>query len=105
MKPECEIAGCRRLPHRDLDICFHHKLKTIRLDPSATPSRYNDVPAAINSRRKEANSWERGIVKDERGMPLIGPKGYVRQKEWVENKHRYKEDLRRLNHEASVNQS
>lgn len=48
------------------DTCFGCKIKTIQIAPSATPSRRNTIAP-----RAPQNSWERGIAKDERGMPLL----------------------------------
>lgn len=52
------------------EMCFKHKIRTIQISPSATPSRRNHIPPRVGN-----NSWEKGIAKDDRGMPLLGDKG------------------------------
>ena len=47
-------------------MCFKHRVRTIQISPSATPSRRNTIPP-----RAPNNSWEKGIARDERGMPLL----------------------------------
>ena len=39
----------------------------VRLQPSATPNRRNNLP--VQSRHD--NAWERGLATDDRGMPLL----------------------------------
>lgn len=48
------------------DDCFGCKLRSIQWSPSATPSRRNNIPP-----RPPQNNWEKGIAKDNRGMPLL----------------------------------
>jgi len=73
--------------------CFHCKLKTIQVSPRATPNRRrNNQPV-----KKSGNSWEKGIVKDERGMPYLNP-GTVEPmpiKTFVENRHKIEEAKRK----------
>lgn len=72
-------------PSRDCP-CFACKIKTIQVSPSATPSRTWRPQKGL----KDSNSWEKGIVKDERGMPYLNP-GTVEPmpiKSYVENRHK-----------------
>lgn len=52
------------------ESCFGCKLATIQWSPAATPSRRNTVPP-----KPPQNHWEKGIVRDDRGMPLLNEKG------------------------------
>lgn len=72
--------------------CFHCKIKSIQFGPSATPSRRrNNQPV-----KKTGNSWEKGIVTDDRGMPYLNP-GTVEPmpiKTFVENRRKIEENKR-----------
>lgn len=80
--------------------CFGCKIVGIQLSPAATPTRRNSKPPTVN---ESANAWERGIVKDERGMPLLGPNGEVGVKEYANNRSKYREMERQLAQEAATN--
>ena len=74
--------------------CFACKIKTIQVSPSATPSRRkaNQKPNLGN------NSWEKGIVRDGRGMPHLNP-GTLEPmpiKAYVENRHKIEEAKRKM---------
>lgn len=72
--------------------CFHCKIKTIQVSPQATPSRTR----ASQPVKKTGNSWEKGIVRDERGMPYLNP-GTVEPmpiKTFVENRRKIEENKR-----------
>lgn len=78
--------------HGEDCICFKCKIKSIQVSPRATPNRRkaNQKPSLGN------NSWEKGIVKDERGMPYLNP-GTVEPmpiKTYVENRHKIEENKR-----------
>lgn len=63
-------------------LCFKHKIKTVSLSPAATPTRKNNVPPA-----QPNPAWEKGIYRDDRGMPLLNENGsYV----GVKNAHKYR---------------
>lgn len=89
----------RHYGQHDGDSCFPCKLTGIQLSPAATPTRRNSKPPTVN---ESANAWERGIVRDERGMPLLGPNGEVGVKEYANNRSKYEEAERRLAHEAAL---
>lgn len=58
-------------------------LRSIQVSPSATPSRKNSVPP-----RRPNNSYERGVRKDERGLPYLDTNGKpVRLKEKFDRRH------------------
>lgn len=80
-------------PHNQECSCFKCKIKTIQVSPSATPSRTRKP----QSEKKSGNSWEKGIVKDERGMPYLNP-GTLEPmpiKTYVENRHKIEESKRK----------
>lgn len=73
-------------------LCFKHKLRTIQWSPSATPSRRSPVPP-----RTPDNSWERGVVKDKRGMPLLDKNlEPIGQAELANNRRQIEDGLRAL---------
>lgn len=72
--------------------CFKHKIRSIQWAPSATPSRRNTIAP-----RTPNNSWERGIAKDERGMPLLRADGSpLGVKELANNRGHIEKRLREL---------
>lgn len=76
--------------------CFHCKLKTIQVSPSATPNRRKHNQAV----KKTGNSWEKGIVKDSRGMTQLLP-GTLEPmpiKTYAEQRHKIEEGKRKMKH-------
>jgi hypothetical protein len=74
--------------------CFHCKLKTIQVSPKATPNRRRKN----QTEKKDGNSWEKGIVRDGRGMPHLNP-GTLEPmpiKTYVENRHKIEEAKREM---------
>lgn len=82
------------------DDCFGCKIQTVGLDPSAVPTRRNTVAPTVSA---GANSWERGIVRDERGMPLLDKDGVIGVKQYAENRGRYEAAEKKLAAEAAAN--
>jgi hypothetical protein len=74
--------------------CFKCKIKTIQVSPSATPSRRKSNQSA----KKDGNSWEKGIVRDGRGMPHLNPGSLEPMpiKTYVENRHKIEEAKREM---------
>lgn len=66
-QPSCTVEGCVRPENRD-GLCFPHKLGTVGLAADAVPTRTPGQAAPA----RPSNSWERGVVKDERGVPYLG---------------------------------
>lgn len=65
--------SCRSCGAVDLD-----RLRSVQISPSAMPTRRN----AIAPRRPEADSFAKGIRKDERGVPYLDTNGkQLRMKE------------------------
>ena len=59
--------------------CLACKLQTIQLSPairrlSGDPREILDRPSAAPQRHD--NAWERGIARDERGVPFLNEKGF-----------------------------
>lgn len=79
--------------------CFGCRIQTVQIDPRAMPSRRNNKPPSVS---KTSNSWERGRVRDERGMPLLGPNGPVSVKEFASDRHGHEEKLRQIEHEKAA---
>lgn len=69
----------------DVDGCPTCKLRSVQLSPAATPTktrRFGKLGPKGNP------SWEKGIVTDSRGMPILKPDGhFIRQKEYAEKRH------------------
>ncbi len=56
---------CPQCGRVDLDA-----LRSVQVSPSATPSRKNSVPPS-----RPNNSFERGVRKDDRGIPYLDSNG------------------------------
>lgn len=70
-------------------ISFKEKIRSIQFSTQAMPSRRNNVPPKVNP---DSNAWERGIVRDDRGMPLLDKDGlHVGLKEYATDRHKYEE--------------
>lgn len=52
--------------------CFGCKVLSVQVSPSAMPSRRNNIPPA-----RPLNSWERGVLRDDRGIPVRRASGDV----------------------------
>lgn len=75
--------------------CFRCKIRTVQVSPSATPSRRSKVNQKPNLGN---NSWEKGIVRDGRGMPHLNP-GTLEPmpiKTYVENRHEIQEAKKKM---------
>ena len=81
-----------RVPVDGCGICRFSE-GTIQISPKATPSRRSSAPP-----RKPENSWERGIARDHRNMPLFMDGRPVTVKEYAENRHKIDAARRRLHH-------
>lgn len=82
--------------HPEDCACFRCKIRTIQVSPKATPSRRKKT----QPEKKDGNSWEKGIVKDSRGMPYLNP-GTLEPmpiKTYVENRHVIEENKRKALH-------
>lgn len=53
--------SCRGCGHIDREV-----IESVQISPSATPSRKNAIPP-----RTPNNSFEKGVRKDERGVPYL----------------------------------
>lgn len=56
-----------------VDGCFGCKIRTINVDPYAMPSRLHHGPKYM--KKAPENSWEKGIARDDRGMPILKSDG------------------------------
>lgn len=81
--------------------CFGCKILSIDISPKATPTRKNNVPPKVN---ESANAWERGIVKDDRGMPLLNKGKLVGVKEYANNRGHFEKQRQRLRYDQQQNQ-
>lgn len=52
--------------------CFGCRIQGIQFSPSAMPSRRNNIPPA-----RSRNNWEKGVVRDDRGLPIRKADGGV----------------------------
>jgi hypothetical protein len=89
--PEFECFDCADARHRDahptyVDGCRECKYATIQLSPAVRTTR-NDAPSTAFT---PMNSWEKGIAKDERGVPLLdGDLQPIPIKRYAEQRHKY----------------
>lgn len=79
-----DVAGC------DVEGCYKCKLASLQIAPSAMPSRRNDVAP-----RPGNNNWEKGIVRDAKGQPVIRPTTGkpIGLKELADNRHKIEREL------------
>lgn len=78
--------------------CFRCKLAGLQFAPSAMPSRKNLVPP-----RTPTNSWERGIARDGRGVPVLDKRGQeIPIKKWGEGERRTYDQARRKRENPGV---
>ncbi len=82
---------------RDAECLTCRFVGTIQLSPKATPSRRSPTPP-----RTPNNSWEKGLARDSRGMPLIRDGKPVTIKQYGEDRHRIDAALHRLENDPSV---
>lgn len=84
----------------DVDGCPTCKLRSVQLSPAATPTKtrkYGEV-----GKLKGNNSWERAIVSDARGMPILKPDGnLIRSAEYAEKRHEIEAGRRQLAQEKA----
>lgn len=85
--PNCSVEGCLSCKLRG----------TIQLSPKAIPSKRSDAPS-----RTPNNSWEKGLARDSRGMPLIKDGKPVTVKQYGEQRHEIDRALHRLENDPSV---
>lgn len=93
---------CERSTHP----CFPCKLRGWRISggmqlaPSATPTKTKQMPAPGTT--KVRNSWERPVVTDARGMPLIDGNDFhlIRQKEFSERRSEIESKRRAIANET-----
>jgi len=78
---------------------FGCRVKSFTVNPRSMPTRLHPE----NPPRQPNPAWERGIAKDERGMPyLTEGGGYLGVKQYAENRHRIEDHKRQLHHLAST---
>lgn len=66
---------------------FGCRIKYVRFDPAAMPSRRNTNPPTAFAPK---NSWEAGIVRDHRGMPMLGSDlEPIGTKQYADNHHAF----------------
>lgn len=93
---ECaEAVHAQAHPSMDVDGCptCHHR--SVQLSPAATPSKTRKF--APVGKPKGNNSWERQVVTDSRGMPVLKSDGSkIRIKEYGEHRRTIEAGRRRL---------
>ena len=82
-------------PSGDVEGCRECKLTSIQLSPSCRGQARNNIAPEGTAGR---NSWERGIVTDDRGIPLRKWENGapITVKEYADNRSKYEESRRRL---------
>lgn len=79
----------------DVDGCRTCKMRSVQLSPAATPTKTRKFSPV--GKPKGNNSWERAIVTDKRGMPILKPDGnMIRSAEYAEKRHSIEEGRRRI---------
>jgi hypothetical protein len=79
----------------DVDGCptCHHR--SVQLSPAATPSKTRKFHPV--GKPKGNNSWERQIITDRRGMPILKPDGQmIRSAEYAEKRTKIEAGRRQL---------
>lgn len=75
--------------------CPTCKLRSVQLSPAATPTKtrkYGEI-----GKPKGNNSWERQIITDGRGMPILKADGsLIRSPEYAEKRHSIEDGRRAL---------
>lgn len=80
------------MDHEDCPTC---KLRSVQLSPAATPTKTRSFGEI--GKPKGNNSWERQIVTDARGMPILHADGnLIRSKEYAERRHEIEAGRRQL---------
>lgn len=79
-------------PHdgRHGDDCFGCRIKHVQFGGSCFPSRNPSATPPDRSR----NNWEKGVLRDERGIPVTRGGKLVGIKEYAENKRKIDQELR-----------
>jgi len=79
----------------DLDCEAHYacilRSKSFQVSPKATPNRRNNRPP-----RQHDNSWEKGVLRDERGIPIRRNGKVIPVKQAAGQRHQIESELRRL---------
>jgi len=87
--------GTEHVHHRDgPEDCYGCKVRGLVIGlPKDLPSRtYSKTPP-----RTPQNNWEKGVARDERGMPIIRPDlSEVGVKAFAEERHTIEENRRKL---------
>lgn len=103
--PEYECASCATARHdlehpEDVEGCRVCRFRgQIQISPQATPSRRNPKAAPATA----DPSWEKGIARDSRGMPLLKADGsQIGVKEYGERRHELEAARRRLRTDPHV---
>lgn len=73
------------------DGCFGCKVKSIYFPPSSTPTRTpSNAPP-----KPPSNNWEKGILRDNRGLPIRKANGNVISlKEHADNRHQIDQQIK-----------
>lgn len=78
--------------------CFGCKVHSVQVSPSAMPSRRNTIPPA-----RPMNSWERGVVRDDRGLPVRRANGdLIPVHEYASERRKIDADLRAVKQGVAV---
>lgn len=96
---ECAITAHDELhPDLDVDGCDTCRLAFLQVSPQVTgPTIRSSKRRVRDPANHNHNSWERQIVTDGRGMPILRPDGnLIRSKEYGEDRHTIEEGRRRL---------
>lgn len=92
---ECAIAKLRGMRDGTTSVTFGNK-------PSDGTGR--DGSKILPGDNFGRNSWEAGVVKDDRGLPILDSKGSrIRMKEWSENRA-LRDEYRRLKSGEPISQ-
>lgn len=87
-----EMAHDRAHPE-PVDVCLTCRLRSVQLSPAATPSKTRRL---MKPGARRDNAWERGIVRDARGMPMLDGLAPIGTKQYAQNRSTYEARRRDL---------
>lgn len=93
---QCADAAHRNLhPNGDVEGCRSCKFQSIQIGPSCKGQARNNIAPEGTAGR---NSWEKGIVTDNRGLPLrnFQTGAPITVKQYADKRSVYEESRRRL---------
>lgn len=73
------------------DECFGCRIKSVQFSNACTPTR---TPSKARPAGTQHNNWEKGVLRDERGMPVYRNGQVIGLKEYAQDKRKIDAQLR-----------